>query len=139
MQLTETVKLYLSDTQVQLVKETMYTYIVTVNELVAIAVSGTSIAKYTTKNFQANLPSGLKNQCIRDAKSIVKKYNKACREAEKKNKKLEKKGCAKRVTATLPILKKPCCHINNQNFKINGSCIEFPVMVNPQDFLFLQR
>ena len=30
----------------------------------------------------------------------------------------------------LPILRKSCCHINNQNYKVKGSCIEFPVMIN---------
>ena len=41
---------------------------------------------------KAKLPSALCNQCIRDAKSIVKKYDKACKEVEKakKNKKNQK-------------------------------------------------
>ena len=130
MKLTETIKLYLSDVQAQLLKESMHTYIATVNGLVAIAVNGTSIATYTSKDVHANLPSALKNQCIRDAKSIVKKYKKNCQEAEKKNKQFEKEGNPKRVTAKLPILKKPCFYVNNQNFKIKGSFIEFPVMVN---------
>ncbi len=30
----------------------------------------------------------------------------------------------------MPILKKPCCYVNNQNFKIKNGCVEFPVIVN---------
>ena len=43
---------------------------------------------------------------------------------------LIKQGKKADAVATLPVLKKPCCYINNQNYKINGSNIEFPVMVN---------
>ena len=130
MQLSETVKLYMSKSEYQLVKDTMDTYIATVNSIVSDAVNGKSIAKLTTKGIDANLPSALANQCIRDARSIVRKYNKACRDAERKNAKLAKEGKKIKVTAALPILKKPCFYVNNQNFKINGTNIEFPVMAN---------
>ena len=128
MQLSETVKLYMSKTEYALVKVTMDSYISTVNSIVSDAVNGASIAKLTTKNVDADLPSALTNQCIRDAKSIVKKYNKACRDADRKNAKLAKQGKNIKVIATRPVLKKPCCYINNQNFKVNGNNIEFPVM-----------
>ena len=130
MQLSETIKLYMSKTKYQLVKDTMTEYINTVNSLVSDAINGVSISKYTTADVKANLPSALTNQCIRDAKSIVKKYNKACRDADRKNAKLAKQGKDIKIVATVPVLKKPCCYINNQNFKINGDYIEFPVMVN---------
>lgn len=130
MQLSETVKLYMSKTEYQLVKDTMTEYINTVNSLVSDATNGVSISKYTTADVKANLPSALTNQCIRDAKSIVKTYNKACRDVDRKNAKLAKQGKDIKIVATVPVLKKPCCYINNQNFKINGDYIEFPVMVN---------
>lgn len=131
MQLSETVKLYLTKYQFGLVTDTMDIYIAIVNSLVSDAVSGTSIVKYTSKNVDAALPSAMKNQCIRDAKSIVKKHYTACHKAVVQNRKLAKKGSSIRVTAPhLPVLKKPCCYINNQNFKINGSCIEFPVWID---------
>jgi len=130
MQLSETIKLYMSKTKYQLVKDTMTEYINTVNSLVSDAINGVSISKYTTADVKANLPSALTNQCIRDAKSIVKKYNKACRDADRKNAKLAKQGKDIKIVATVPVLKKPCCYINNQNFKINGDYIEFPIMVN---------
>ena len=129
MQLSETVKLYMTRKQKSLITATMTEYINTINSLVSDATNDISISKYTTADVKVNLPSALTNQCIRDAKSIVKKYNKACRDAERKSAKLAKQGKNITVTATLPIVKRPCCYINNQNFKINGDCIEFPVMM----------
>lgn len=131
MQLSETVKLYPTKEQTVLIQTTMVEYISTVNRLVSDATKGIKINNYTSADVDANLPSALKNQCIRDAKSIVKKHYKACRSAISKNLKLAKKHIEMRVTAPrLPVLRKPYCYINNQNFKVNDGCIEFPVMVN---------
>ena len=91
MQLSETVKLYMTLTEYELINNTMNTYINTVNSIISVAIN-TSIAKLTTKDVDANLPSALKNQCIRDAKSIIKKYDKACKETERKNAILLKEG-----------------------------------------------
>ncbi len=130
MQLSETVKVYPTEYQKTLITETMTEYIHTVNRLVSDAVSGHSIAKTTTADVSADIPSALLNQCIRDAKSIVKKHYKYCHKAVLKNRNLIKCGSAIRVKApNLPILKKPCCYINNQNYKIKDNCIEFPVMI----------
>lgn len=118
MQLSETVKLYMPKTEYTLVRNTMDTYIATVNSIVSDAVNGKDISKLTTKIVEANLPSVLTNQCIRDAKSIFKKYSKALCKA--------KKGKDVKV----PVLKRPCCYVNNQNFKINGNNLEFPVRIN---------
>lgn len=130
MQLSETVKLYMTREQKSLITATMTEYINTVNSLVSDAANGISISKYTTTDVTASLPSALTNQCIRDAKSIIKKYNKACRDADRKNAKLAEQGKDFKIVATVPILKKPCCYINNQNYKVNGDCIEFPVLIN---------
>lgn len=131
MQLSETVKLYPTESLKNLIFVTQNEYISTVNRLVSDAVSGHSIAKVTTADVSANLPSALTNQCIRDAKSIVKKHYKACRKAVLKNRNLAKRDSCIRVKAPkLPVLKKSCCYINNQNYKIKDNCIEFPVMVN---------
>ena len=131
MQLSETVKVYPTEYQKTLIFQTMTEYIETVNSLVSNAVSGHSIAKLTTADVSANLPSALLNQCIRDAKSIVKKHYKYCHKAVIKNRSLAERGSDIRVKApNLPILRKSCCYINNQNYKIKGSHIEFPVMVN---------
>ena len=131
MQLSETVKLYLTKKQKALVVMAMNEYISTVNSLVFVAISGTSISKYTTADVSASLPSALTNQCIRDAKSIVNKYNKDCRTVSAKNKKLAKQKSGITVKEpTVPVLKKLCCYVNNQNFKIRDNYIEFPVLIN---------
>jgi putative transposase len=131
MQLSEMVKLYPTKEQLNLVAMTMDTYVSTVNSLVSDAVHGTSIAKYTSADVNANLPSALKNQCIRDAKSIIKKHYKFCHKAVLKNRSLAKRDSAIKTTAPkLPVLKRPCCYVNNQNFRINDTNIEFPVFVN---------
>lgn len=116
MQLTETVKLYPNKYQTELIKATMSEYISTVNHPVLDAINGRAIAKITTADVKSDLPSVLCNQCIRDAKSIIRKYNKALRNSNTK--------------VRLPVLKKMCCYINNQNFRINDDCISFPVMIN---------
>lgn len=131
MQLSETVKLHPTEYQNTLITQTMSEYIDTVNRLVSDAASGHSIARITTAGVNANLPSALKNQCIRDAKSIVRKHYRYCHKAVLKNRNFAKRGSAVRIKAPhLPVLKKPCCYINNQNFKVKDVCIEFPVMIN---------
>ena len=116
MQLTETVKLYPNKYQTELIKATMTEYISTVNHLVLDAINGRAITKITTADVNAALPSALCNQCIRDAKSIIRKYNKALRNSD--------------TQVKLPVLKKMCCYINNQNFRISDDSISFPVMIN---------
>ena len=131
MQLSETVKVYPTEYQKNIITQTMTEYIDIVNSLVFDAVNGHSIAKTTTADVSANLPSALTNQCIRDAKSIVKKHYKYCHKAVLKNRSLVKRGSTIRTKApNLPILQKPCCYINNQNYRLKNNCIEFPVMIN---------
>lgn len=108
----------------------MIEYISTVNSLVSDATSGKSITKTTTADVNVNLPSALKNQCIRDAKSIVKKHHKECHKMVLKNRKLAKKSGTRVTAPNLPVLRKPCCYINNQNFKVKHDCMEFPVMIH---------
>ena len=135
MQLSETVKLYPTEYQAELIKNTMSEYISTVNNIVSDYSNDhskgvkeiknikeiKSISKLTTADVKVNLPSALCNQSICDAKSIVKKYNKACKKVKEVNEIKEIK---------VPVLKKLCCYINNQNFKIQDNYISFPVMVD---------
>ena len=131
MQLSETVKFHMTKEQKSIVVMAMNEYINTVNSLVSVATSGTSISTYTSADVNANLPSALTNQCIRDAKSIVNKYNRDCRKISAKNKELSKQKSNITINEpTVPILKRPCCYVNNQNFKIKDNHIEFPVMIN---------
>lgn len=130
MQLSETVKLYPTKKQAELIEATMTEYVSVVNSLVSDAVGGRSIAKLTTADVKAQLPSALINQCIRDAKSIVRRYLKACRKADSKsNHSVQGESISGNAIPKVPVLKKRCCYINNQNFKINEGLIEFPVMV----------
>ena len=159
MQLSETVKLYPTEYQIELIRNTMSEYISIVNNIVSDYTNKDngnienvkeiknikSISKLTTADVKAKLPSALCNQCIRDAKSIVKKYDKACKEVEKakkskKNKNSknvkeveeikEVKEVKKLKEIKVPVLKKMCCYINNQNFKIQDNYISFPVMID---------
>lgn len=130
MQLSETVNIYPTEYQTTLITQTMTEYMDTVNRLVSDAVSGHSIAKISTADVNANLPSALRNQCIRDARSIVKKHYKYCHKTVLKNRSLAKCGSVIRMKApNLSIRKKSCCYINNQNYKMKDNYIEFLVMV----------
>ena len=107
MYLSETVKLYMTKEQKFLVVATMNQYINTVNSLVSVATNGTSIYEYTTADINANLPAALKNQCIRDAKSIVNKYNKNLRTISVKQAKLIKQKSNVTIKKpVVPVLKK---------------------------------
>ncbi len=131
MQLSETIKLYLTGEQKILVISAMNEYIRTVNSLVSDAANGVSISRYTTADVAAELPSAITNQCIRDARSIISKYNKACRKVERKTASTTHVGGDSTLTThRLPVLKRPCCYINNQNFRIRDNNIEFPVLMN---------
>ena len=131
MQLSETLKLHMTKKQKDYITQTMNEYIKTVNSLVSVALNVEPISRYTTADVDANLPSALINQCIRDAKSIIRKYDKECRKVSAKNKKPEKQGSAIREKdPSVPVLRRPCCYINNQNFRIRDDHIEFPVIID---------
>ena len=72
--LTTTIQLKLLPTkeQRQLIYMTMDTYIATVNDIVADFRAMDKTDKRTSKDVVAVLPSCLKNQCIKDAKSLFK-------------------------------------------------------------------
>ncbi|MDT3424806.1 IS605 OrfB family transposase [Paenibacillus forsythiae] len=84
-------------------------YIRTVNELTEQAEASGTFPKLTSKTVHANLPSAVKNQLIRDAKSLFQK--------SKKNKKR-------------PILKKRVYYVNNQNYAIGDDSLSFPVVMD---------
>lgn len=131
MQLSETIKLYPTAEQKRLIVNTMSEYIDTVNSLVSVELSGISISKYSSKDVCANLPAALKNQCLRDAKSVIYKYRKYCHKAVIKNRWYKKHNSSEVATAPkVPVLRKLCCYVNNQNYKINCNNIEFPVPVS---------
>ncbi|MBN6186328.1 transposase [Aneurinibacillus sp. BA2021] len=86
-------------------------YISTINTLISEMVAEKKTTKKTTKDVSANLPSAVKNQAIKDAKSIfstkVKKSN----------------------YTIIPVLKNPVCVWNNQNYSFDFTNIYLPLMI----------
>jgi putative transposase len=81
-------------------------YISTVNFLVAALDAEILPEKVSTKDFVAPLPSAVKNQALRDAQSVF-------------NRSFE--------LGRLPVLKKPICQWNNQNWKIEEGMLVIPM------------
>lgn len=108
MKLTVKFKLAPTKEQEELLRATLDEYIATVNNIVRNMIH-TNETKLTTKDIVANLPSALKNQAIRDAQSLYRRYKK---------------------TKIVPVLKKPMSVWNNRNFKIKGNLLSIPVAIN---------
>lgn len=129
MVLTETIKIILTKDQKEKVELTMKEYIGMVNKLVPIMLENKTCRRLTTSTLQSVLPSSILNQCIRDARGIVKKHTGRRNDAVKNNGQLNTgiEGSSKNKKTKIPVLKKPCFYVNNQNYKIKGDIIEFPV------------
>jgi IS605 OrfB family transposase len=84
-------------------------YISTVNVLVAAFDSDVLTGKVSTKDFIAFLPSAVKNQALRDAQSVFKRSFEL--------------GC-------IPVLKKPICQWNNQNWRIEQGVLIVPLCLD---------
>ena len=109
--ITVKIKLLPTNEQATILSMMSKTYISTINMLVSEMVSEKKTTNKTSKHVLANLPSAVKNQAIKDAKSVFKKA--------KKNK-----------FSIVPILKKPVCIWNNQNYSFDFTHISMPIMVN---------
>ena len=110
----------------------MEKYIACINSLVALHLSGTSIQKFTSKDVVAELASAVKNQAIRDAKSVLRQYAKKQRKVERKRAWFAKQGKTPKHPirdAKVPILRRPVLLVNNQNFKIDldAKTVSFPL------------
>ena len=90
-------RLYPTPEQARLLLAHCQEYISTVNVLVAAFDSDVLTGNVSTKDFTASLPRAVKNQALRDAQSVFKRSFE-----------LER----------LPLLKKPMCQWNNQNWRI---------------------
>ncbi len=110
--ITVKVKLLPSKEQVQLLKQSGKEYIKLINTLISEMVEEKKSTKKSTKDVLVNLPSAVKNQAIKDAKSVF----------STKVKKSKYK--------IIPILKKPVCVWNNQNYSFDFTHISIPFMVN---------
>lgn len=86
-------------------------YISTINTLVSEMVAEKKSTRKSSKDVFAHLPSAVKNQAIKDAKSVFQKV--------KKNK-----------YTTIPVLKKPVCIWNNQNYSFDFTHIYLPLMID---------
>lgn len=113
MSQTVTLSLKLKPTkdQQRILKSMNQLYIQTINELVSEMVVERKTTKKTTRHLEVALPSAVKNQLIRDAKSVFQK-------AKKSNYK------------KIPVLKKPVCYWNNQNYEIKSNSVALPLMID---------
>lgn len=109
--ITVKVKLLPTKEQTLILSEMSKSYISTINDLVSEMVKKKKSTKKTSKNIDVPLPSAVKNQVIKDAKSIFKKAKKYKFEV-------------------VPVLKKPMCIWNNQNYSFDFTHISMPIMVN---------
>lgn len=123
MQITVQIKILPTKEQASLLNATTKEYIRAVNVAVSEYVVAGKNLKYSSKNILADLPSALKCQIAQDTRSIFQKYTKNVKSMDKK--KPEKQRIVK-----VPILKKSVAIWNNQNFKIKGNKISFPVWLN---------
>lgn len=110
--ITVKIKLLPTKEQLQLLERSSREYINIINALVSEMVEMKATTKKTTKHVEANLPSAVKNQAIKDAKSVF----------STKVKKSKYK--------IIPILKNPVCVWNNQNYAFDFTHISMPFMVN---------
>ncbi|AVB12041.1 transposase (plasmid) [Bacillus subtilis] len=113
MSQTITVKIKLLPTkeQASILREMSQTYISIINTLVSEMVAEKKNTRKSSKDISASLPSAVKNQAIKDAKSVFKKA--------KKNK-----------FTIVPMLKKPVCIWNNQNYSFDFTHISMPIMID---------
>lgn len=148
MQLTETIKLYLSKEQERTIRQTMQEYIKTVNGLVQLAVGDTHISEetkeiivegkacldmkcFSTATLKSWFPdnrleSASQNQALNEARSIVKKYKKQVWVYNKRLQKTKPEYLSRLKQPTLPILKKPVCTYVNTALKIKDSYLSLP-------------
>lgn len=112
MSQTITLKIKLDPTEndIQMLKASSFVYIQTINSLVSEMVSDEKPTRKTSKDVNTPLNSAVKNQAIRDAKSVFKKAKKT-------------------KFTTIPILKKPVIVWNNQNFTLTPEAISMPFVV----------
>ncbi|MED1663222.1 RNA-guided endonuclease TnpB family protein [Brevibacillus laterosporus] len=109
--ITVKVKLLPTAKQASILNAMSKEYISTINALISEMVAEKKTTKTTTKDVPANLPSAVKNQAIKDAKSVFQKVKKS-------------------KYAMIPILKKPVCVWNNQNYSFDFTHIHLPLMID---------
>ncbi|MBB2481620.1 IS200/IS605 family element transposase accessory protein TnpB [Bacillus sp. APMAM] len=86
-------------------------YISTINTLVTEMVAEKKSTRKSSKDISSFLPSAVKNQAIKDAKSVFEKVKKS-------------------KYSIIPVLKRPVCVWNNQNYTFDFSHIHLPLMMD---------
>jgi len=109
MKTTIQVRLYPTPAQSRLLMAHALEYIRTVNALVSALDMEILPEKVSTKDFISALPGAVKNQVLRDAQSVFKRSFEL--------------GCT-------PILKKPICQWNNQNWRIEDTLLVIPISLD---------
>lgn len=109
MTLTLQFRIFPTTEEASLLDASSKEYVSTVNALVDYFFGQGEIAIQSTSEFIAMLPSAVKNQVLRDAKSV---YKKSCK------------------TGILSVLKKPVIIWNNQNYTVTESFVSVPLLVN---------
>ncbi|MCD9025338.1 transposase [Cohnella sp. NL03-T5] len=104
---TVTVQIRIFPNNPALLRELGKEYMETVNQLTEYAKTIGTFPKLTSKDVIANLPSAVRNQAIRDARSI---HNKTIKIGKR------------------PVLVRRVYYINNQNYSIGDNAVSFPVM-----------
>ncbi|MGH2496905.1 MAG: RNA-guided endonuclease InsQ/TnpB family protein [Ktedonobacteraceae bacterium] len=103
--MTLQVRLYPTPEQGRLLMAHCLDYISTVNVLASALDADMLPEQFSTKDFRAALPGAVKNQALRDARSVFKRsLDLDC----------------------LPVLKKPICQWNNQNWRIEDGLLILP-------------
>jgi len=111
---TAPVRLYPTPEQAAILRAHCQEYISAVNVLVQALDSDVlphGGEGASTKDFTAALPSAVKNQALRDARSVWKRSF---------------------DLGIIPVLRKPICQWNNQNWRIEGDTLRIPVCQNGQ-------
>src|SRR5438445_13271924 len=103
LQQTLQVRLYPTAEQGKLLMAHCLEYISTVNVLGQACDASMVDDKFSTKDFTAQLPSAVKNQALRDARSVE--------------------------LGVIPVLRKPICQWNNQNWHLEAGLLTLPVCI----------
>ena len=106
MKTTVPIRLYPTPEQAALLMAHCQEYISAVNVLVRALDADILPAGASTKDFTAALPSAVKNQALRDARSVWKR------------------SCD---LGRIPVLRKPLCQWNNQNWHAEGEALLLPI------------
>ena len=123
MEITVKFRILPSNEQSELMEAILQEYISTINSIVSSMISSGYSVILTSKDISSDMPSAVRNQAIRDAKSVYSRYKKAVGINSRK-------PDDKQKAIVVPVLRKPVCIWNNQNYSFKDGIIRFPVNIN---------